>query len=404
MSAPQRILLGVSGGIAAFKAAVIVREFQQAGAEVRCILTRAASAFVTPLTLEVLTGHAVYQEEYLSPTGSGAELHIEAAGWADALVIAPATAHTLARLALGLADDFLTTTALGFSGPVYAAPAMHSAMWRHPAVREHVETLQARGVTLIGPVSGRLASGEHGEGRMSEAPAIVQAVLARSATSGFWSGRRVVIAAGPTREPLDPVRYLSNRSSGRMGFSLADAAARRGAAVVLVSGPVDLSTPAGVERVDVVTASDMAREVGDASTDADVVIMAAAVADFRPARQAVEKIKKDGGPPELELEATPDILSSLKETAAAAYRVGFAAETNDVESGGQRKLENKGAHMIVANDVSRADIGFGSEHNEVTVFRRGAPAVRLPRASKLEIAGRLLDLIESDMSKDEAGT
>lgn len=402
MSSQQRILVGVSGGIAAFKAASLVRAFQEAGAEVRCILTRAGASFVTPLTLEVLSGHAVYQEDYLSANGTGAELHIEAADWADALVIAPATAHTIARLALGLADDFLTTTALGFTGPVFIAPAMHDNMWANTTVRAHIRQLEERGVTRIGPVIGRLASGDQGNGRMAEPPAIVEAVLDAPRSSRFWQGRHVVIAAGPTREPLDPVRYLSNRSSGRMGFSLAEVASRLGATVSLISGPVQLSTPAGVKRLDVSTAAEMARAVTEAAADADVVIMAAAVADFRPVAPGEEKIKKDGGLPELHLEATQDILSSLRDSAASAYRVGFAAETSAVESEASRKLREKGAHMIVANDVSRSDIGFESDDNEVTVFRPDVPPIRLPRAGKRDISRRLLELIEGDLRENDS--
>ncbi|MGH9381290.1 MAG: bifunctional phosphopantothenoylcysteine decarboxylase/phosphopantothenate--cysteine ligase CoaBC, partial [Thermoanaerobaculia bacterium] len=234
---PRRVLLGVTGGIAASKAPALVRRLREAGCEVRCVLTRAGAAFVTPLTLEVLSGHPVYQEEYLSPGGGGEEVHVAAAAWADLLLIAPATAHTLARLALGLADDFLTTVALVFQGPVAIAPAMHSAMWEHDTVRRHVEQLSRRGVRWIGPVEGPLASGEVGLGRMAEPEEIVAAVIVAS-DGGLWAGRAVVVAAGPTREPLDPVRFLSNHSSGRMGFALAEAAARRGARVRLVAGPV----------------------------------------------------------------------------------------------------------------------------------------------------------------------
>src|SRR6185436_3004068 len=275
MSRSLRVLLGVSGGIAAYKSAEIVRRLRGRGHEVRCALTRGAVAFVSPLTLEVLTGRAVWQEEYLTATGElirspspqaspqgegarqgGEEAHIAAAAWADVLCVAPATAHTLGRLALGLADDFLTTTALAFTGPVVAAPAMHSTMWDQPAVRENVETLRRRGVRIVGPVEGPLASGEVGLGRMAE-PVEIAAAVEEAALPGPLTGRTVVVTAGPTFEPVDPVRFLGNRSSGKMGFSLAAEAARRGARVVLVAGPVHLSTPPGVERVDVITAREM---------------------------------------------------------------------------------------------------------------------------------------------------
>jgi phosphopantothenoylcysteine decarboxylase/phosphopantothenate--cysteine ligase len=392
--------LGVSGGIAAYKSAAIVRGLQERGAEVRCALTRAGREFVTPLTLEVLTGHAVYQEEYLVANGSGRELHIDAAAWADVLLIAPATAHTLSRLSLGLADDFLSTTALAFTGRVLVAPAMHHAMWHHPTVQANVHELQERGVTVLGPEFGRLASGEEGLGRMAEPEAIVAAALVGPEDSA-WGDRRVVIAAGPTHEPLDPVRFLSNASSGKMGFALAAEAAARGARVHLVSGPVSLTTPPAVQRIDVTTAAEMAAAVVEASAGADVVIMAAAVADFRPRAARGEKIKKNDGAPELVLEATEDILARLRDAAPDAYRVGFAAETTDLENEARRKLTEKGAAMIVANDVSQPGVGFGSEDNEVTIVRAGTPPLHIERQSKRDVAGHILDAIDAALAESE---
>jgi len=386
-----RVLLGVSGGIAAYKAAELVRRLRARGHDVRCALTRSAASFVTPLTLEVLSGHAVHQEEYLEPTGSGEEAHITAAAWAEVLCVAPATAHVLGRLALGLADDFLTTTALAFAGPVVAAPAMHSVMWSQPAVQEHVDTLRRRGVWFAGPVEGPLASGEVGMGRMADPDAIVEAVEA-VAGRGPLAGRTVLVTAGPTHEPVDPVRFLGNRSSGKMGFALAAEAARRGARVVLVAGPVALATPPGVRRIDVTTAREMERAVREHAPEADLVIMSAAVADYRPSRPAARKIKKTQGLAAIELEENPDILAGLVAVAPDAVRVGFAAETDDLEANARRKMEAKGVDFLVANDVSRPDIAFGSEANEVTVFRREGPPLFVPRSPKSAIAGQLLDL------------
>jgi phosphopantothenoylcysteine decarboxylase/phosphopantothenate--cysteine ligase len=392
MSRSLRVLLGVSGGIAAYKSAELVRRFKAHGHEVRCVLTRGGAAFVSPLTLEVLSGRPVHQEEYLTPRGTGEEAHITAAAWAEVLCIAPATAHTLARLALGLADDFLTTTALAFAGPLVVAPAMHSAMWRKPAVQEHLATLRRRGAWIAGPVEGPLASGEVGMGRMSDPEEIVAAVEA-AAGAGPLAGRTVLVTAGPTFEPLDPVRFLGNRSSGKMGFAIAAEAAKRGARAVLIAGPVHLATPSGVERIDVTTAGEMEAAVRGQAPGADLVVMTAAVADYRPRHPAGTKIKKADGPPApVELEENPDILAGLRDVAPGAVIVGFAAETHDVERNGRAKLERKRADFLVANDVSRKDIAFDSDANEVTVFRRGGEPVFLSRRPKAELAASLLDL------------
>jgi phosphopantothenoylcysteine decarboxylase / phosphopantothenate---cysteine ligase len=400
MSRPLRVLLGVSGGIAAYKAAELVRCLRARGHEVRCALTRSAGAFVTPLTLEVLSGHPVYQEEYLTATGTGEEAHITAAAWAEVLCVAPATAHVIARLALGLADDFLTTTALAFTGPAVVAPAMHSAMWRQETTRQHVETLRRRGVWFEGPVEGPLASGEVGIGRMAEPEAIAQAVEAAAGTAPL-AGRTVLVTAGPTHEPVDPVRFLGNRSSGRMGFALAAEAARRGARVVLVAGPVALATPPGVVRIDVVTAKEMERAVREHAPAADLILMAAAVADFRPARPAAAKIKRERGLPVLELAENPDILAGLREAAPHAVIAGFAAETEDLERNARAKLERKRVDFLVANDVSRSDIALESEDNEVTLFRRDGAPLFFPRNSKSALAASLFDLFAATLSGSE---
>jgi phosphopantothenoylcysteine decarboxylase/phosphopantothenate--cysteine ligase len=401
MSRALRVLLGVSGGIAAYKSAEIVRRLRGRGHTVRCALTRSAAAFVSPLTLEVLSGHAVHQEEYLTPTGSGEEAHITAAAWAEVLCVAPATTNVLARLALGMGDDFLTTTALAFTGPVVVAPAMHSSMWEKPSTQEHVDTLRRRGVWLAGPVEGPLASGEVGMGRMAEPEAIVQAIEA-AVGSGPLAGRTVLVTAGPTHEPLDPVRFLGNRSSGRMGFALAAEAARRGARTVLVAGPVALATPPGVERIDVVTAREMERAVHEHAPAADLVVMAAAVADFRPSQSAPRKIKKErGGLASIELAENPDILAGLRRVAPEALTVGFAAETDDLEANARAKLERKGVDFLVANDVSRRDIAFESGDNEVTVFLREGSPVFFARRPKSELAASLLDLFTAKLSARE---
>jgi phosphopantothenoylcysteine decarboxylase/phosphopantothenate--cysteine ligase len=401
MSRPLRVLLGVSGGIAAYKSAELVRGFRARGHEVRCALTRGATAFVSPLTLEVLSGRPVHQEEYLSATGSGEELHVTAAAWAEVLCVAPATAHVLARLALGLADDFLTTTALAFAGPVVAAPAMHPVMWEKPAMQEHLDTLRRRGAWIVGPVEGPLASGEVGMGRMADPEEIVRAVESAAGT-GPLAGRTVLVTAGPTYEPVDPVRFLGNRSSGRMGFALAAEAARRGARVALVAGPVHLPTPAGADRLNVTTAREMEAAVREHAPAADLVIMTAAVADFRPRHPSTTKIKKDQGlPPPLELEENPDILGGLRDVAPGAVLVGFAAETDDLERYARGKLERKRADFLVANDVSRPDIAFDSDANEVTVYRREGGPLFFPRRSKAALAASLLDLFAGMLSGRE---
>lgn len=391
MSRPLRVLLGVSGGIAAYKSAELVRRLRARGHEVRCALTRSATAFVSPLTLEVLSGRPVWQEEYLTATGTGEEAHITAAAWAEVLCVAPATAHVLARLSLGLADDFLTTTALAFGGPLVVAPAMHSVMWEKPAVQGHLDALRRRGAWIVGPVEGPLASGEVGMGRMSD-PEEIAAAVEGAAGSGPLAGRTVLVTAGPTYEALDPVRFLGNRSSGRMGFALAEEAARRGARVILVCGPVRLATPSDAARIDVTTAREMEKAVREHAPEADMVLMTAAVSDFRPRRPAASKLKKEAGLPTIELEENPDILAGLRDVAPDAVVVGFAAETDDLERHARAKLERKRVDFLVANDVSRKDIAFDSEANEVTVFRREGEPVFLPRQPKTQLAASLLDL------------
>jgi phosphopantothenoylcysteine decarboxylase/phosphopantothenate--cysteine ligase len=393
-----RVLVGVSGGIAAFKAPYLVRRLRERGHEVRCALTPAGGSFVTPLTLEVLTEHRVYTDAYLTPDGSGEEQHVVAARWADVFCVAPATADILGRLALGLADSFVATAALAFDGLLVVAPAMHPAMWSKPAVQENVRRLRDRGVLVVGPIEGSLASGEIGWGRMVEPEAIVAAIEGAAAPETL-RGRTVVVTAGPTWEAVDAVRFIGNRSSGKMGFALAAEAARRGARSVLVAGPVALATPAGVERVDVESARDMEQALARFGPSADLIIMAAAVSDYRPARTVDRKIKKEEGLREIALTENPDLLAALAERAPQAVRVGFAAETENLEKNARAKLERKGVQFLVANDVSRTDIGFSSDHNEVVVYRRDGDAVRLERAPKAEVARRLLDLFAPALGK-----
>lgn len=395
----RNVLLGVTGGIAAYKSPELVRRLRERGCAVRCALTRSALAFVQPLALEVVSGEPVYGEEYLEPGAGGEELHIAAAAWADLLLIAPATSHTLSALALGLADNFLLTTATAFRGPMLVAPAMHADMWTQPALQERLAELRARGVEVVGPEVGALASGEIGIGRLAEIPTLVEAVARRleGAASRPLAGRVVLVTAGPTYEAIDPVRFLGNRSSGKMGFAIAEAAAAAGASVRLIAGPVALPTPRGVERVDVESALEMDAAVAEHAATADVVVMSAAVADYRPETAATQKLKKSAGAPEVRLVANPDILASLRERAPNALRVGFAAETEALEREARRKLTDKGAHLLVANDVSRADIGFGSDENEVAIFAADGSVERLRKASKREVARRLVERIAREL-------
>jgi len=396
------VLLGITGGIAAYKAPELVRRLRDRGFAVRCALTPAARAFVRPLALEVVSGAPVYGEEYLEPGTGGEELHISAAAWADLILVAPATSHTLSALALGLADNFLLTVATAFRGPILVAPAMHADMWAQPALRARLDELAARGVGIVGPEVGALASGELGVGRLAEIPTIVDAVSHRldGPDERPLAGRRVLVTAGPTYEAIDPVRFLGNRSSGKMGFAIAEQAAAAGATVRLVAGPVSLPTPPGVDRIDVESALEMDAAVAAHVADADVVVMAAAVADYRPSVSAPQKLKKRAGTPEVRLIPNPDILASLRERAPNAFRVGFAAETESLEKEARRKLTDKGAHLLVANDVSRSDIGFGADENEVVLFAADGSVERLPKGSKREVARRLIERIAHELHRD----
>ncbi len=389
----KRILLGIGGGIAAYKSAELVRRLREQGADVRVVMTPAAQAFMTPLTLQALSGHPV-QLDLLDPAAEAAMGHIELARWADLVLIAPATADLLARLAQGSASDLLTALVLACEAPVALAPAMNQAMWRNPATRANVATLAQRGLQLFGPASGLQACGDNGTGRMLEVPELVQAA-AGCFSGGRLTGQRVLITAGPTQENLDPVRYLTNHSSGKMGFALAAAAVAEGACVTLVSGPVQLPTPERVQRVDVVSARDMLAAC-EAAMPCDLLIAAAAVADYRPERIAHHKLKKDlasGEGLQLQLVRNPDILATLAARPDRPFCVGFAAETRNLLEYASAKLRHKNLDLIIANDVANPAIGFNSEDNAVTVIDRQQQATRFERASKGQIARQLLAFI-----------
>ncbi len=390
MHSPPRILLGVSGGIAAYKAVEVLRGLTQRGATVRVAMTRGAREFVAPLTFAVLSRHEVYTEVWGSRNEPAVD-HVALADWSDLLLVAPATAHTIGKFANGLADDFLSTYFLAHRGPVLMAPAMESAMWSHEAVRTNVARLVSRGVKYVGPDTGRLASGHEGIGRMAEPPAIV-AEAWRLATTGRQDlgGLRLLITAGPTREPIDPIRFISNRSSGKMGYALAEAARERGASVTLLSGPVGLRAPEGVRVLSFQTADDLQALLVREFPESDGLVMAAAVADFIPALSP-HRLHRDEGPRDLPLRPGRDLLAGLVPLRRAQTVVAFAAETEDLERRGRRKMESKGADLIVVNDVGRGGIGFDAEDNEVLILGRDGARTEISRRSKREIADRIWD-------------
>jgi phosphopantothenoylcysteine decarboxylase/phosphopantothenate--cysteine ligase len=391
--AGRELILAVTGSIAAYKAAYLLRELRRAEAGVTVVMTAHAREFVAPLTFRTLSGRPVLTDLF-DPQEPAAVEHVALAERADLTVVAPATAHALARAALGLADDFLGTLLLAARGPALYAPAMDGGMWEHPAVQAHVETLRARGATVLEPGHGELASGLRGQGRFPEVPEIVEAVVRLLWPRRDLAGDHVLVTAGPTREALDPVRYLSNRSSGRMGYAIAAQAARRGARVTLVTGPTHLPPPVGIRVIPVQTAVEMRDAVLHAVDAATIVIKAAAVADYRPDRSAAAKIpsKQDGL--RLDLVPTPDILRELGARKGARFLVGFAAETQDLREHARAKLVAKGVDLIVANDVSRSDIGFDATDNEVMLLDRWGGEVALPRRTKVEVADLILDRVQ----------
>ncbi|MCG8672675.1 MAG: bifunctional phosphopantothenoylcysteine decarboxylase/phosphopantothenate--cysteine ligase CoaBC [Pseudomonadales bacterium] len=396
--ANKRIIVGITGGIAAYKSAELVRRLQDHGADVRVVMTAAAQSFITPLTLQALSGKPVHLD-LLDTEAEAAMGHIELARWGDAIVIAPASADFIARFAHGHGNDLLTTLCLAARCPIAVAPAMNQAMWASPANLENIETLRSRKIPLFGPAAGSQACGDVGLGRMLEAEEIAQCT-ADLFENNILTGKRVVITAGPTREAIDPVRFISNHSSGKMGYSLAEAARDAGAAVTLISGPVNLDCPDRVDRVSVSSAQEML----DAALNvlpADIFIATAAVADYRPDKQANQKMKKkgDGGPLTLTLIENPDIVATVAKQEPKPYVVGFAAETQSVLEYARGKIERKNLDMIVANDVSQAGIGFNSDENAVTAIWPDQEQV-LERASKQQIASQLVELIAQKLAAE----
>jgi len=394
----MRIVLGVSGGIAAYKAAEIARLLIRNGHEVQAVLTRAAQQFITPLTFASLTGRKVITDLFAdsSPeaTLSSAVEHIGVAQEHDLLLVAPATAHVLAEFAQGLAGDFLSTLYLAFRGPVVLAPAMNNNMWEHEATQANLATLRRRGHIIVEPGEGFLACGTYGPGRLAENDRVVDAVeKALQPEVRDLEGETILITAGPTQEPLDPVRFLSNRSSGKMGYALAQAALDRGAKVTLVTGPVSLNPPAGAEVIRVRTAAEMRDAVFANLEPATIVIKCAAVADFRPSTESAQKIKKTSARVSLELDPTPDILAELGRKRGDRILIGFAAETDHLREEARRKLESKNCDMVVANLVGQAETGFEADSNEVLLALRTGEFIAVPRASKREVADQILGQI-----------
>jgi len=396
----RRILLGVTGGIAAYKAAYLVRLLTQGGADVGVVMTPAALRFIGADTFAALTHHPVHSDVFEKPE---AVLHVRLAHEADAALVAPATANVLAKLAHGMADDLLTSTLLEASCPLVLAPAMHSGMWEQPATQANLATLAERGATIVPPGVGPLAAGDEGPGRMAEPEAIVSALVGVLAVGKALEGRSVLVTAGPTHEPIDGVRFIGNRSSGKMGFAIAAEAARRGARVTVVAGPVELPDPPGLEVLHVETSAEMAEVVFGRYENVNAVVMAAAVADFRPSRAVEGKVKKEAGPLELELERTVDILATLGKEKENQVLVGFAAETDNVVGEGRRKLTEKNLDLLVANEVGRAGTGFGSETNRAAILAATGDDVELRDWTKADLAGAICDRLAGLLEARAAG-
>ena len=391
----MRITLGVTGGVAAYKAAELVRRLQQEGFSVEVVMTRAACEFITPLTFAALTGKKVITDLFAASAGEAnlesAIEHIAVAQRTDLLLVAPATADILAKFSRGISDDFLSTLYLATTAPVVVAPAMNVNMWNHPATQENLARLRERGVHVVNPDEGYLACGMTGAGRLAGQDAIVAAVREVLRVRRDLEGQTILLTAGPTQEDLDPVRFLTNRSSGRMGYAVAEAAAQRGAKVILVSGPTSLEAPEGVTRVDVRTAAEMLKAVEENIDGATTAIFAAAVADYRPAEVATHKMKKTGAEITIRLEPNPDILATIARKKGHRLIVGFAAETNNVAESARNKLKEKNADLIVANDVTAEGAGFDVDTNVVTLFARDGRDLPLPKMTKREVAHRILD-------------
>ena len=392
----KNILLGVTGGIAAYKAAEIVRHLKKSGSSVRVVMTKSAEEFITPLTLQALSGNRV-SRELLDAEAEAAMGHIELAKWADGILIAPATANTLARLSSGRGDDLLSTITLAFEGPISLAPAMNQAMWRDSRTQENLKKLIDKGYILCGPGSGEQACGDVGLGRMLE-PLEIMKIFSDSFKEGILSGKSVLITAGPTKEPIDPVRFITNRSSGKMGYSLAEAAIDAGAIVTLITGPVDIEPPMKCNTIPVETAKEMHEAVMHHVNKKDIYIGTAAVSDYRPARKNETKLKKDdkGSPLILELVENQDILKSVSELDERPFVVGFAAETNDLIKNAKTKFKNKGLDLVVANDVSDKSIGFDSDDNAVTLITKRRN-LAIEKESKRKIAKKIIKLIAEEI-------
>jgi phosphopantothenoylcysteine decarboxylase/phosphopantothenate--cysteine ligase len=389
----MRVLLGVTGGIAAYKSAELTRRLRDRGADVQVVMTAAAQQFVTPLTFQALSGRAV-RTDLWDPAAEAAMGHIELARWPHRIVIAPASADFIARLSAGLADDLLATLCLASDAPITIVPAMNRLMWANAATQANVATLRSRGIAVLGPAEGDQACGETGPGRMLEPHEILEALFAgqaAAAAKGPLSGRKVVVTAGPTRERIDPVRFITNRSSGKMGFAVAEAARDAGADVVIVSGPVNVATPAGVRRIDVESAEQMLEAVRAEIADTDVFIASAAVSDYRAREVAEHKIKKTSEQLVLQLARTPDILATVAAGTPRPFVVGFAAETQNVERNALTKLETKKLDMIAANQVGEG-LAFDCDDNALTVYWHGGKR-ELARAPKCQLAAELLDVI-----------
>lgn len=393
----KRVLLGVTGGIAAYKSAELIRLLTKAGADVRVVMTAAAMEFITPLTLQALSGNPVHHA-LLDPEAEAGMGHIELARWADVILIAPASADSIARLTAGMGNDLLTTLCLASSAPLVLAPAMNQAMWLNEATQTNIQRLlglKDKRMHLFGPAQGVQACGDVGPGRMLEPEQLAQH-LSRLFEAGSLAGKRVVITAGPTREAIDPVRYISNHSSGKMGFALAQAARDAGALVTVICGPVNIITPERIQRIDVVSADDMLQAALSQMGEADIFIAAAAVADYRPEICADHKIKKTTKSDTLELKLikTTDIVATIAQHEQRPFTVGFAAETQNVEDYAHKKMQSKNLDMIVANDVSRSDIGFNSDQNAVTVFSRHSQlSLNIAQSSKYNVATQIITQI-----------
>ncbi|SFL98349.1 phosphopantothenoylcysteine decarboxylase / phosphopantothenate--cysteine ligase [Gracilibacillus orientalis] len=395
----KKVLLGVSGGIAVYKAVALTSKLTQAGADVKVVMTDHAKEFVTPLTFQAISRNPVYTDTF-DEKNPAKIAHIDLADWADLVLLAPATANIIGKIANGIADDMLTTTLLATQASVYVAPAMNVHMYQHPAVIQNLHTLESWGYRFIEPGDGYLACGYIGKGRLEEPENIVELLEMDTNRTSQWKDKKVLITAGPTREALDPVRFFTNYSSGKMGYALAQAAMENGAEVVLITGPTTLTPPQNVTTIEVSSADEMFEQVTKHYENMDIIIKTAAVADYRPASRNNHKMKKQQGPLTVEMERTRDILHYLGQHKKKQFLVGFAAETQDVKEYGRKKLEKKNLDAIVLNDVSRKDIGFDSDQNEVLFMTRDGKEQAIEQNSKRNIAKQIIQLIDYELRKD----